>query len=326
MKRLHLLGHPVSQSKSPTMQNAALRDLGLDWEYSALDVEPAGLAATLQRLEADQDVMGCNVTVPHKLAVYDWLGGQSGGRLESGATQAHAVNTLFRGEDGRFRGDSTDALGGLMAVGSATSLLVAGRGAVLDLTDFDIAILGNGGSASSFAYLLAWSPMQARSLSIFGRSASKASALAEQVSAWGNGLESIPVEGLDLDGFAAWNRGRKSLVIQTTTVGMDGGQSPDQSPIPSGAVGQGQIAFDLVYKPHDTPFLVDAAAHGATVVHGIGMLVGQGALSLQRWTRHQVTQYHLESAMRTMQTALGLASLVPEGPGLEGKTTESRFR
>lgn len=308
MKRLHLLGHPVSQSKSPTMQNTALRSLGLDWEYSTLDVEPQDLVSTLERLQADPEVMGCNVTVPHKLAVYDWLGGQAGGRLEAGAAQAHAVNTLFRGPDHRFRGDSTDALGGLMAVGAATSRFAPGQGSQLDLSGFDIAILGNGGSASSFAYLLAWSPMGARSMTIFGRSGTKAATLASEVANWIEGsADPIPVSALELNRFPHWNKGRKSLVIQTTTVGMESGEAADQSPVAVGSVGAGQIAFDLVYKPHETPFLRDARTNGATVVHGIGMLVGQGALSLERWTLGQTNDYRLQSVMGTMREALGVA-------------------
>ncbi len=307
MMRIHLLGHPVSQSKSPPMQNAALRSLSLDWEYSAMDVEPGDLADTLERLESDPEVVGCNVTVPHKLAVYDWLGGQSGNRLEPGAAQAHAVNTLFRGEDGRFRGDSTDAMGGLMAVGTATSLPVREDGTGLELTGFDIAILGNGGSASSFAYLLAWSPMGARSLTIFGRSAQKAQALATEVGHWRREGSPIPVRAMDLAGFPEWNRGRRSLVIQTTTVGMEGGESPGRSPVPAGSIGSDQIAFDLVYKPHRTPFLHDARLHGARIVRGIGMLVGQGALALRRWTTDRPVAFHLERTMETMRQALGIA-------------------
>ncbi|MBK8802195.1 MAG: shikimate dehydrogenase [Fibrobacteres bacterium] len=306
MNRLHLLGHPVTQSKSPTMQNAALRELGLDWEYSALDVEPSLLVSTLESLQADPIVVGCNITVPHKLAVYDWLGGDTGGRLEPGAVQAHAVNTLFRGADGLFRGDSTDALGGLMAVGAATSRFVAGQGSQLDLSGFDIAILGNGGSASSFAYLLAWSPMGSRSLTVFGRSPIKAASLASDVRGWIPGMESIPVNSMALDEFPDWNNGRKSLVIQTTTVGMEGGEAPGGTPVASGSVGRGQIAFDLVYKPHETPFLQASREHGADIVHGIGMLVGQGALSLKRWTNAQTRDFQLEAVMRTMGEALGI--------------------
>ena len=39
VNRVALLGHPVAQSRSPQMQNAAFAAAGLgDWEYVALDV------------------------------------------------------------------------------------------------------------------------------------------------------------------------------------------------------------------------------------------------------------------------------------------------
>ena len=38
-----LLGKPVAESLSPRMQNAAFAAVGLDWEYVALEVEPAAL-------------------------------------------------------------------------------------------------------------------------------------------------------------------------------------------------------------------------------------------------------------------------------------------
>ena len=34
-----LLGHPVSHSLSPRMQNAAFAAVGLDWHYTAFDIE-----------------------------------------------------------------------------------------------------------------------------------------------------------------------------------------------------------------------------------------------------------------------------------------------
>ena len=40
-RHVALLGHPVSHSLSPLMQNAAFAAAGLDWHYSAFDVEDA---------------------------------------------------------------------------------------------------------------------------------------------------------------------------------------------------------------------------------------------------------------------------------------------
>src|SRR4029077_13028236 len=89
-----LLGHPVAHSLSPRMQNAAFAAAGLDWHYSAFDVEdPLAAVAALRTL----GFAGANVTIPHKTAVVaacDSAGGDG-------------VNTLvFR--DGRVFGHNTD--------------------------------------------------------------------------------------------------------------------------------------------------------------------------------------------------------------------------
>ena len=46
--RLGVLGWPVAHSRSPAMQNAALRAAGLrDWRYQLLPVPPERLAETV---------------------------------------------------------------------------------------------------------------------------------------------------------------------------------------------------------------------------------------------------------------------------------------
>jgi shikimate dehydrogenase len=94
LNRVALLGHPVAQSLSPRMQNAAFAALGLDWQYEALDVEDVIDAVAELKL---QGFRGANVTIPHKQAVVDACDEADG----------DAVNTLlFR--DGRVVGVNTD--------------------------------------------------------------------------------------------------------------------------------------------------------------------------------------------------------------------------
>ena len=54
--------------------------------------------------------------------------------------------------------------------------------------------------------------------------------------------------------------------------------------MPPGLLGAGQVAADLVYAPRPTPWLAEAAAAGATVLDGLGMLVHQAAAQLALWT------------------------------------------
>ena len=82
-----LLGHPVAQSLSPRMQNAAFAAAGLDWEYFLRDVQPEELEDVLGEVEY------ANVTAPYKRDVARILG-----------SALPSVNTIVRG-----RGFSTDA-------------------------------------------------------------------------------------------------------------------------------------------------------------------------------------------------------------------------
>jgi shikimate dehydrogenase len=114
-----LLGHPISGSFSPQMQNAAFAELGLDWAYVACDVAP-DLFETAVRGLAAAGFVGANVTTPHKEAA-----------AALADTELESVNTLvFKDEE--IVGYSTDS-------------------AVLDdLTAEHPVILGAGGAALAF--------------------------------------------------------------------------------------------------------------------------------------------------------------------------------
>ena len=100
-----LLGHPVSHSLSPRMQNAALAARGLDWAYVALDVPPETFEDAVRGLAAS-GYAGANVTAPHKLAVASLV-----------ESDAPSVNTLVF-ENGRAVGLTTDTA----VLAGATSL------------------------------------------------------------------------------------------------------------------------------------------------------------------------------------------------------------
>src|SRR3954451_20721327 len=103
MKRLAVLGHPVSHSRSPAMQNAALEALGLggEWTYEGLDIEPAELAGRTADL-AGQGFVGANVTIPHKEAALALADEASDAAREIGA-----ANTLSFAS-GSIRAENTD--------------------------------------------------------------------------------------------------------------------------------------------------------------------------------------------------------------------------
>ena len=76
---------------------------------------------------------------------------------------------------------------------------------------------------------------------------------------------------------------RVGLIVNCTPLGMT--PYVDTSPWPDGLVLRpAQIAYDLVYNPPDTRFLIQARASGAGAINGLGMLLHQGALAWEAWT------------------------------------------
>ena len=122
-RRAAVIGHPVAHSRSPAMHTAAYRALGLDWAYTAIDVEPSALPAFAAGLDAG-GFAGVNVTIPHKQAVLELCD-----ELSCEAGRAGSVNTVLV-RDGRLRGETTDGAGLLWALGDAepADALVLGAG------------------------------------------------------------------------------------------------------------------------------------------------------------------------------------------------------
>ena len=65
MNLVSLFGWPASSSFSPCMFNAAFEELNLDFKYITLDVPP-GKFNDVSKIFAAQNVIGANVTIPHK--------------------------------------------------------------------------------------------------------------------------------------------------------------------------------------------------------------------------------------------------------------------
>ena len=68
------------------------------------------------------------------------------------------------------------------------------------------------------------------------------------------------------------------LVINATSAGLSG----EMPALPPAVFATGATAYDMVYGT-TTPFMSFAAAHGAQVADGLGMLVEQAAESFHLW-------------------------------------------
>ena len=257
-----LLGHPIAHSISPRFQQAALDALGIDARYEAWDTPRADLAVAVERLRSG-DVLGANVTIPHKEAMLGLVD-----RPDALARRVGAVNTVYRRE-GRLHATNTDVTGFLSALASEG----------VDLQGVDAVLLGAGGAAR--AVVVALRRAGARSVTIANRTAARAEALRSL----GGGelhVQTCPLDPADESLRTALREA--GLVIHSTPQGMAHGPDEQATPLPPELLSANHVAFDLVYVPERTPFLEAAQAAGARTIGGLAMLVHQGAESFRLWT------------------------------------------
>ncbi len=242
-----VIGNPIAHSKSPAIHKFWLSKLGLDGDFRATRVAEADLATFIAQRRSDPDWRGCNVTIPHKIAVMDHVGDPGGVRDSIGA-----MNTVLRDRAGVLTGTNTDA-------GGFYSPIVG-----LPLKGKPVAVVGTGGAAH--AVLFALSRVGIGSVTLLARNPLKGAALLARFGLKGK-VQALNVP-LPL----------VALLVQTTQLGMTG-QPPldlDLSPLPDDAV-----VYDIVYAPLVTPLLAAAEARGLDTVDGLEMLIGQAALAFE---------------------------------------------
>ena len=106
-----VLGYPVGHSRSPIMMSAAFLELGLDWRYVKLPVQPELFVETVRALPASGYV-GANVTIPHKLAALDpGRRAEPGRRGDRGGQHAELRRRSHQGRQHRRRRPARRARG-----------------------------------------------------------------------------------------------------------------------------------------------------------------------------------------------------------------------
>lgn len=242
-----VIGDPITHSKSPKMHGFWLKKLGIEAEYRACHVLPADLAAYVAQRAADPDWRGCNVTLPHKIAVMDLVTDPGDVRASIGA-----MNTLARNEAGAVFGTNTDAGGFFTPI------------ADVPLDGAPVIVTGTGGAAH--AVLFALSRVGVGKVTLLARNPLKGAALLARFGLKGE------VRAMDAALPPA------ALLVNTTSLGMVGQDPflPDLSGLPDDAV-----VYDIVYAPLVTPLLAAAQDRELATVDGLEMLIGQGAIAFE---------------------------------------------
>lgn len=249
--RYAVIGNPVAHSKSPEIHAQFARITGQSIEYQRLPAALDGFATTVHQFIAAGG-RGANVTVPFKQQA-----SRLATRLTERASVAVAVNTLtFAAAE--IVGDNTDGAGLVTDLLSNAAIALQGR---------RILMLGAGGAARGVLQpLLLQNPAR---LVLANRTASRAQELVHDFAGY------PALEFAELDQLVE----PYDLIINATSASLQ-----QQLPVlPVAVFGADTFAYDMMYGAQPTVFMQFAAAHGARVRDGLGMLVEQAAEAFFVW-------------------------------------------
>jgi shikimate dehydrogenase len=267
--RFALLGHPVSHSLSPVIHRAAYRELGQAHEYELIDVpDETELARAVAAVRAGE-LAGVNVTIPWKRQAY-----AAADRRSVLAERLGVANVLAR-QGREIVAHNTDALAlevEFKQLVSSSCAIVLGSGGVVP------AVVAAARAAGIAEVWVSARRFEAGQPQAAWPGASELLRLGAQLLAWPMSNAAARAE------FEARCR-PAGLVVQCTSAGMHGKDSGEALAglVPWRSLSADALAYDLVYAPLETPFLRVAREAGRRTAHGLNMLVGQAALSVEIW-------------------------------------------
>ena len=191
------------------------------------------------------DVKGASITIPYKVDLYERADEVDDAEPQSGRRE-------YLQAKGRWLGSAEHRCQRFSRAAPRTNRFTGARAA----------ILGTGGAARAVAVALA---SVGSTVTIYGRSQSKADAVARNIGATGALFPAAP---------GSWD-----ILVNTTPVGM----YPNVNETPFDGPFDGRMVYDLVYNPLETLFLKQAARAGCETIGGLEMLVAQAEDQSEWW-------------------------------------------
>ncbi len=270
MKTYCIIGDPIDHSLSPAMHNAAFRILNLDCIYIAMRVRIGELDAAIKSIKS-ANIAGFNVTMPHKVAVMEYLD-----ELDKSSILANAVNTVAI--NNKLIGYNTDIHGFIKPIKDRNIIL----------KDKDVLLLGAGGAAR--AAIVALSNEAINRLTIANRSVDKTRTLIEELRS--NIDIKFDIKFVELN--TAKDYAYESyLIVNATPLGLNN----EDSIISSKYINPNSIVYDMVYRPMNTLLIEEAIIANAQVIYGYEMLLEQGAKAFEIWLKMEAPRDAMKMAL-----------------------------
>lgn len=261
-----LLGHPVGHSFSPYIHNFLAEKYKINLKYLCFDIAPDTIEEALKGLKA-LNIVGCNVTIPHKIAVMPYLD-----EIDRNAQIIGAVNTI-QNDRGKFIGYNTDGKGFIQ------SILEKGH----TLKGKHVMLLGAGGAAHALAVELASHSIAELTICNPIDTEALGTLVKKHFPALKVNCKPLKVTSEQLQ--------TVDFLVNATPLGMKGAHQ-DEMPIDETLVPPKHLVVcDIVYTPHDTKLLKWALSYDLQIIHGIDMLINQALASFEIWTGTKVTLF-----------------------------------
>ena len=258
LKTFAVIGDPIDHSLSPTIHNAAYRELEMECTYIAYRVIQGELATGIESLKKIK-ISGFNVTIPHKIEMMKYLD-----NLDDNCKKIGAVNTVLN-DDGILRGFNTDMDGFLEPL----------KRKEIEIKNSKILMLGAGGAAR--AIIAGFQKENAKEITIVNRTKSKGDELAGFANELGLSSMSKSIE--DMNNFDS----EFDIVVNASSLGL----KDEKNIIPSKLLDEQTTVYDIVYKPIKTDLINIAKEKKSRIIFGYEMLLGQAIRSFEIWLDKQ---------------------------------------
>ncbi len=194
----------------------------------------------------NKSLKGCNVTIPYKESIFNYLD-----EIDRTASEIGAVNTIKFSSDGKLVGYNTDV------VGFEKSLIP-----LLKTHHTKALILGTGGASKAVAYVL-------KKIDIDYFKVSR------------NPKDNLVLTYADISNQLL---NEYSLIINCSPLGTY--PNINEKPmIPYQFLTSKHLLYDLIYNPVETAFLIEGKKRGTQVKNGLEMLELQAEESWRIWNK-----------------------------------------
>jgi len=254
LKTFAVIGDPIDHSLSPTIHNAAYRELGLECTYIAYRVPKDQLDVEIDSLKKIK-ISGFNVTIPHKISMLKFLD-----EVDENCKIIGATNTVIN-ENGYLKGYNTDMDGFLEPIKNRN----------IEIKNSNALLLGAGGAAR--AIIAGMAKEKVKHVTIINRTIENSLQLKEFSQSIGLDSEVKTIEEMS-ELHADYN-----FVINSSSLGLKN----ESNIIPTQIINEETVVYDIIYKPVNTDLIKESKKKNAEIIYGYEMLLGQAVRSFEIW-------------------------------------------